>query len=460
MINILPRVNNKILAEYISTGFTERAMKKLKLLHCSFLCLFLLAPFKHVWAITFTEIYIFGDSLSDTFGTSDGGVSNGQLWPTYLAPQLGLTYNPSANYAVSGAYSGDLAGQISNFQADMPIADHDALYVIWAGGNDIRTGGSGSDAALNVINAVNTLFSLGASQLLVPNMPDIGLAPVAGADSPLLTAEAESFNFVIDSEYAGSSTITVIDVLNWHHDVVADPSAFGLINATDSCLFAGTSCLLDPTVAYLYFDLFHPTTIAHSLIADEFYTTIPFQAPVDLSGIVKTDVGTEICAMVLASGQYMFSCNPAGVFSLTDLSRESNGTVKRQIYADGFFPKIDILTVSSDDAVVMTRSGDCPNYNASYDPGFVPASAGKRINIAGKVLMQNSQTPICAMVLANGQHMFSCDGTGSYTLNIPLDTNGQFKLQVYADGFAPTIQTFDEFKTGSNVRMARAVECH
>ena len=63
------------------------------------------------------------------------------------------------------------------------------------------------------------------------------------------------------------------------------------------------------------------------------------------------------------------------------------------------------------------------------------------------------------MVLANGQHMFSCDGSGNYALNIPLDNNGQFKLQVYADGFAPTIQTFDEFKTVNDVRMARASEC-
>ena len=185
--------------------------------------------------------------------------------------------------------------------------------------------------------------------------------------------------------------------------------------------------------------------------------TVP--APVDLSGTVKTADGTDICAMVLASGQFMFSCNPVGVFSLTDLPLESNGTVKRQSYADGFFPKIDTLTGSSDDTVVMTRSGTCPSYNAPYDPAVVPGSAGKRIDIAGKVLAQNSQTPICAMVLANGQHMFSCDGTGSYGLNIPLDANGQFKLQVYADGFAPTIQSFDEFMTTNDVRMARATEC-
>jgi hypothetical protein len=62
-------------------------------------------------------------------------------------------------------------------------------------------------------------------------------------------------------------------------------------------------------------------------------------------------------------------------------------------------------------------------------------------------------------VLANGQYIFSCDGAGNYALNIPLDSKGQFKLQVYADGFAPTIQTLDEFSSTNDVRMARATEC-
>ena len=180
---------------------------------------------------------------------------------------------------------------------------------------------------------------------------------------------------------------------------------------------------------------------------------------VDLSGTVKTASGTGICSMVLASGQFMFSCNPIGIFSLNDLPREQDGTVKRQIYADGFFPEVDVLTDSVSEAVVMRRSGTCPNYNTFDDPAFVPGSAGKRIEISGKILLQDSETPLCAMALANGQYMFTCNGTGSYALNIPLDTNGQFKLQVYADGFAPVTQKFDEFSVNNNVRMARAVEC-
>jgi hypothetical protein len=181
--------------------------------------------------------------------------------------------------------------------------------------------------------------------------------------------------------------------------------------------------------------------------------------PVDLAGTIKTAEGYKICAMVLASGQFMFSCNPPGLLSLNNLPRQQDGTVKRQIYADGFFPKIDILNNSTNEDIVLTRSGTCPSYNADYDPAVVPGSAGKQINIAGNVLTQNTQTPVCAMVLANGKHMFSCNSMGSYALNIPLDSNGQFKLQVYADGYAPTIQIFDEFSGVNDVRMARAAEC-
>jgi hypothetical protein len=180
---------------------------------------------------------------------------------------------------------------------------------------------------------------------------------------------------------------------------------------------------------------------------------------VNLSGTVENPEGTGLCAMVLASGQYEFSCNPNGPFSLTDLPRENDGSVKRQVYVDGFFPNVQVLQGSVDETVVMSRAGSCPNYNAPYSPGVFPGDAGKRINISGMVLLQNSGTPVCAMVLANGQYQFSCDGSGSYALNIPLDDNGQFKLQVYADGFAPITQRFDESSVMNDVRMARAAEC-
>lgn len=185
----------------------------------------------------------------------------------------------------------------------------------------------------------------------------------------------------------------------------------------------------------------------------------PPPSGVDLTGNVEDTGGTPLCSLVLASGQFTFTCNPNGPYSLLNLPRESNGTVKRQVYVDGFFPNVMTLPGSVNEDVVMTRANNCPDYNSFPNPGVFPGSAGKRINISGKILLQNTQTSICAMVLANGQFGFTCDGSGSYSGNIPLDNNGQYKLQVYAQGFAPMIQRFDEFSTNVEVRMARAAEC-
>jgi len=185
----------------------------------------------------------------------------------------------------------------------------------------------------------------------------------------------------------------------------------------------------------------------------------PPTSRVDLTGTVEDAGGTPLCALALASGQFMFTCNPNGSYDLQDLPRAGDGTVKRQVYVDGFFPNVETLTGSTDETVVMTRATNCTDYNAFPAPGTFPDSAGKRIDVSGTVLLQNTQTPVCAMVLGNGQFGFTCDGTGTYAANIPLDANGQYKLQVYADGFAPTVQRFDEFSPDVEVHLARAAEC-
>ncbi len=57
------------------------------------------------------------------------------------------------------------------------------------------------------------------------------------------------------------------------------------------------------------------------------------------------------------------------------------------------------------------------------------------VPISGQVLFDS--TPLCSMVLANGQHTFSCDGSAKYNLVVPLDSQGHITLQVFAAGFAP-----------------------
>lgn len=258
-----------------------------------------------------TGMYIFGDSLSDTGGTVCGGASNGSLWPAYLAPQLGIDYQYMTNYAEIGALSSGLFGQINSFLGDGGAIDPDALYVVWAGGNDIiQAGGSGAAAAGNVIGAVEKLVSEGASRILVPNMGDIGLAPIytdAGSGySSYATAEAENFNDLIGIFYSGSPLVTVVDMFGWHHEILMDPDVFGLVNVSDSCFKQEPVCMRDPTKPYLYADGFHPTTVAHSLIADEFFSVIaPGSTPnaPDGDGDGVPD-GLDNCLTVPNSGQF------------------------------------------------------------------------------------------------------------------------------------------------------------
>jgi hypothetical protein len=181
--------------------------------------------------------------------------------------------------------------------------------------------------------------------------------------------------------------------------------------------------------------------------------------PVNLGGRVQLENGSDLCAMVLASGQFVFTCSPNGPYQLQNLSREGDSTVTRQVYVDGTFPKVENIKGSVFETVVMKAASGCPDYNPAYNPVPVPESAGSRHSISGKILLQDTTTPICALVLANGSHQFSCGGSGEYALEFPLNNSGQFELQVYADGFAPTLQTLDDSSVGGDIRMAQASEC-
>jgi hypothetical protein len=79
----------------------------------------------------------------------------------------------------------------------------------------------------------------------------------------------------------------------------------------------------------------------------------------DLRGTVTTVDGTPLCALAIASGRTQFTCNPVGDFSFTELPIESDGTIKLQVYADGFLPNVTRLSDFSPQNVVMKRAVDC-----------------------------------------------------------------------------------------------------
>jgi hypothetical protein len=79
--------------------------------------------------------------------------------------------------------------------------------------------------------------------------------------------------------------------------------------------------------------------------------------------------------------------------------------------------------------IAMTRNMEC-------------ASTANWVHITGTIQSYGSQ-PLCAMVLSNGEQMFTCDDSlGKYDLTVPVDDNGQVTVFGFADGFQPYSETF------------------
>ena len=275
--------------------------------------------------VMYNELVVLGDSLSDqgnvytitgslipppeyTDGTNSGRFTNGLNYIDYLAPSLGLTVAPSVlggtNFAYGGARTDShplapfgalgLLGQRDAYIASLAgmDANPDALHVVWAGANDLRdifvalVADPSIDpirpvlnAVANVSNVVSSLAAVNATTVLVPNIPNLGVAPIVtggGAPVPEAATLSDFFNTALDQALAFVLTrfpllsIVDFDTFTLSTDIFLDPLSFGFMNASDACYSefvepGGTVCA-DPD-EYVSWDGFHPTTAAHQTVA-------------------------------------------------------------------------------------------------------------------------------------------------------------------------------------------------
>ncbi len=163
---------------------------------------------------------------------------------------------------------------------------------------------------------------------------------------------------------------------------------------------------------------------------------------VTISGTVLLDEATPLCAMVLANGQHRFSCSGDGSYEMT-VPLDGNGDINLLAFADGFttFKKTMKPWEATDFVIYMSVVS--PNASSmTLSPTTAPVEDSEYIKISGTVLF-NNKTPVCAMVLANGQHTFSCSGDGTYELTAPLNVKGEIDILGFADGFLPFKQTLE-----------------
>ncbi len=252
-------------------------MKKLSILSVSIV--FYLTQVTIASAVTFSDLYVFGDSLSDSgqFGVRatnevdplDPTSEKAMVWSQYFSEQLGLgELLPSTpllgglsgnNYAIVTNRSNEILSSITDpdgsvvgpatrdgYLIEFSRAKPNALYVVWGGGNDLRDirdaraqGGSQATlrtnarlAADNIVSGVVALSRAGARYILVPNLPDIGRIPesnILGSGYVSAGNDAtQAFNDrLLGSLNATGANIIQADVQTLFREILSDPSLYG-----------------------------------------------------------------------------------------------------------------------------------------------------------------------------------------------------------------------------------------
>jgi phospholipase/lecithinase/hemolysin len=241
----------------------------------------------------FDQLVVFGDSLSD-IGNA-GRFSNGPVWTERLAKALGLSLRPSdrggQNFAVGGALvevgPHSLRAQVDKFLKLTPPPGS-TLYIVWGGANDVFAAMDQPDpltdlnaAAASLQGIVTDLIAHGASDLLVPNLPDVGITPEIRAKGSKTVEEAgrltQHLNLAVESKLKTLRPSTTkyrlyhLDVAAMARQALSDPESFGLSDTSTPCRESGR-CR-----NHLFWDQIHPTTDAHARLAEAALDTIALQ---------------------------------------------------------------------------------------------------------------------------------------------------------------------------------------
>lgn len=274
-------------------------------------------------AATLDKIVVFGDSLSDNgnlyaymkhqFPVSPpyykGRMTNGPVWAELLVESYfpGNAASHFLDYAFAGAavVEGDdeplftLRSELeSYFLSHDNKADTNTLYVVWIGANNYLALPEDKDQAAREVvagikHSLQELADKGAKHVLVLNLPDLGRTPAAvdfGATTDLTTLSDQHNQYLLETIEAMKQSAPGVqwlhfDVRNALDDLLTNPEVNGFTNITDTCYessmgepslhtglnVASTIKLTSKKSAcdgYLFFDLVHPSTLAHQILAN------------------------------------------------------------------------------------------------------------------------------------------------------------------------------------------------
>jgi phospholipase/lecithinase/hemolysin len=264
----------------------------------SFIFLVLIAVLSHcTTAYSFSALYVFGDSLSDTGrspapeqGYYEGRYSNGPLWVEYLSAELGITYNASNNFAVSGSTTADLMSQTTSLVPSTNLST--ALFTVESGGNDFLDGAEAdlsdsgwnslvASGVSNITSTLNVLYTNGAREIIVGNLANIGQTPAAAAEPALFATYVDTKVALFNTQLHSSVTnftkshpgarIYLLDENTLLSQIIKTPASYGFTVTTNGALedpHLTDKSVTGPGADYVFWDIIHPTTKVHALVSN------------------------------------------------------------------------------------------------------------------------------------------------------------------------------------------------
>ena len=257
----------------------------------------------------FSKVVVFGDSNVDsgaeseyslfhlTYGyipgdsNADGRSCNGPVVVEYVADMLGV---PLENYGIGGARTGrtnlvwDLtqafpdvqySGVLSQLQwfedsLEKKRTDKNALYIYWAGSNDLYGATPEDltqriDAALdNIETALTRLVELGARHILVATRT----VRREYFDQDNINGVILNARLLVHIQQLNEkirSNIQIFEAFDLMSDMIYKPDIYGFIETTERCDL-NIECITNPSISdtYITWDNAHKTTRVHEILAE------------------------------------------------------------------------------------------------------------------------------------------------------------------------------------------------